>query len=192
MKHFTLRLLLFALLLFCASARHCSATPMNDYLAFVRQSCNATEARIPEMTKLAETVAERHVAGGLFGVIWEPPSATGPQGTQYEIKGRSGGFAAFDVNLKSKLATASRDKDVAIIGWQRAPQPGELDILRKYREKYFVIAFGPRELPELAEFVPLCDAWIDTGLGADDRILTLADGSRAGRGNMLVNTLNSW
>jgi len=194
MKEFTRRahFLLPMLMVLLASARHCVAAPLNDYLAFVRQSCDATETRIPQMTQLAETVAERHIAGGLFGVIWEPPSATGPQGTQYEMKGRSGGLAAFDVNLKSKLATASRDKDVALIGWQRAPGPTDLEILKKYHEKYFIIAFGPRDLPELAEFVPLCDAWIDTGLGADDRVLKLADGSRAGRGNMLVNTLNSW
>ncbi|MHB0936190.1 MAG: hypothetical protein ACYC6A_07340 [Armatimonadota bacterium] len=167
------------------------ATPAGEYAAFVLRCCDETEARIPELTALAEQVAEMHAGGGMLGVIWEPPSSTGPQGPQYEIKGRSGGLGAFDVNL-AKQANADRSKDVAIIGWQRAPEPGDLEILKKYREKYFIIAFGPKELPGLAEHVKLCDAWIDTGLGADDRAVALPDGTRAGQGNALVNALNAW
>jgi hypothetical protein len=168
------------------------ATPAGEYAAFVLQSCDEVQERIPELTTLAERVAEMHAGGGVLGVIWEPPNATGPQGPQYEIKGRSGGLGAFDVSLPKKMAEAERTKDVAIIGWQRAPDPRDLDILKKYRAKYFVIAFGPRELPALAEHVKLCDAWIDTGLGADDRAVKLPDGTRAGQGNALLNALNAW
>ncbi|HVF11160.1 MAG TPA: hypothetical protein VNA16_10175 [Abditibacteriaceae bacterium] len=167
-------------------------TPMAEYLTFVLQSCDRVEKRIPEISAIAETVAERHSAGGMFGVIWEPPKASGPQGTQYEIRGRSGGMSALDANIKKNLTLASRDKDIAVIGWQRAPEPGELEIFKQYREKYTIVALGPRELPALAEFVKLADIWIDTGLGADDGVLTLPDGSRAGRGNHLLNLLHSW
>lgn len=167
-------------------------TPAGEYAAFVLRCCDETEARIPELTALAEKVAEMHAGGGMLGVVWDPPAATGPQGPQYEIKGRSGGFAALDVNLAKQLPNADRTKDVAIVGYQRAPEPGDVEALKKYREKFFIIAFGPKELPALAECVTLCDAWIDTGLGADDRAVTLPDGTRAGRGNALVNVLNAW
>jgi len=167
------------------------ATPAGEYAAFVLRCCDETEARIPELTKLAEQVAEMHAGGGRLGVIWDPPSSTGPQGPQYEMKGRSGGFGAFDVNL-AKQPNADRTKDVAIVGYQRTPEPAELEILKKYREKYFIIAFGPKELPALADYVKLCDAWVDTGLGADDRAVTLPGGTRAGQGNALVNSLNTW
>jgi len=168
------------------------ATPAGEYAAFALRCCDGTEARIPELTALAEQVAEMHVGGGMLGVIWDPPSATGPQGPQYEIKGRSGGFGAFDLNTLKQLPNANRAKDVAIVGYQRAPEPAELEVLKKYREKYFIIAFGPKELPALAECVKLCDAWIDTGLGADDRAVALPDGTRAGQGNALANALNAW
>ncbi len=165
---------------------------MARYSAFVLQSIDRVEAGTTGLVALAEQLADRHMAGGVFGAIWEPPSATGPQGPQYEIKGRSGGLAAMDVSLSRKLKEADRAKDVAVIGWQRDPDPRDLDILRKYRERFFIVAFGPRHLPSLAPHVALCDAWIDTGLGADDRVLSLPAGARAGRGNALVNALNAW
>jgi hypothetical protein len=169
-----------------------ATTPAGSYEAFVLRCCDQVEARIPEFTKLAEKIADMHAAGGNIGVIWEPRGTTGTEGPQYEIKGRSGGMTALDYSVEKGLPTASRDKDVAIIGWQRAPKPGDLDVLKKYREHYFILAFGPKELPALAEHVKLCDAWIDTGLGADDRGVTLPDGTRAGQCNMLVNALNAW
>ena len=33
----------------------------------------------------------------------------------------------------------------------------------------YIVGFGPRGLPALAAYAPLCDVWFDTGLGADDR-----------------------
>lgn len=165
--------------------------PADQYCDFALRACDQVEQRLPELTKLAEVVAARHLDGGIIGVIWEPPSSTGPQGPQYELRGRSGGMSALDNWLAKQLPTAHREKDVAIIGWQRAPGPHDLDILRKYHEKFFVIAFGPRGLPALADEVKLADAWIDTGQGDDDHIATLGK-LRAGHGNTLLNVLNSW
>ena len=198
MNIFRFALVVLLCIVFCGAAKAQEAPapqpqkPMQRYLAWVLKSCDRAETRIGEMTALAETVADRHIAGGALGVIWEPPSATGPQGPQYEIKGRSGGMMAFDVSLPKKMAEASRDRDVAIIGWQRAPGPKDLEIVKRYHEKFFVIAFGPRDLPELAPLVPFTDAWIDTGLGADDRVVALPNGARVGRGNALLNALHSW
>jgi len=166
--------------------------PMDRYAAFALRTCDRTEAQLPQLTSLAERVAERHLAGGMLGVVWEPPAATGPQGPQYEIKGRSGGLSAYDGSAAKRMAQADRAKDTVIIGWQRDPDPRDLDILRKYREHYFVVAFGPRSLPALAEHVKLCDAWIDTGLEVDDRVVELPAGTRAGRGQALANILNAW
>lgn len=164
-----------------------SVTPMARYSAFVLESIDWVEAGIPSLVTLAEQLAERHAAGGMFSVIWELE-----QGPQSEVKGRSGGLMAMDDWLGKKFAQADRSKDVAITGWQRDPEPGDLDILRKYHDRFFVVAFGPRNLSSLAPHVALCDVWIDTGLAADDRVVNLPDGSCAGRGNALVNTLNVW
>ena len=167
-------------------------TPAARYAAFALDLCDQTESRLSELSQLAETIADRHLAGGRIGVIWEPPCATGPQGPQYEIRGRSGGFSALDIRLEKMLDEADRSRDTAITGWQRAPGTNDLAILKRYREKFFVIAFGPRNLPALSDFVPLCDAWVDTGLGTDDRGVVLSNGGRAGQGNALANALNAW
>lgn len=166
--------------------------PMDQYADFVLQSIDRIASNTPALVQLAEQMADRHLAGGSIGVIWEPPSATGPQGPQYEIKGRSGGLSALDGSLAKRLKEADRTRDVAIIGWQRAPDPGDLAVLQKFKPGYFIIAFGPRNLPALAEHVKLCDAWIDTGLPADDRAVALPGGGRAGQGNALLNALNVW
>lgn len=90
-------------------------------------------------------------------------------------------MVAFDGSLNRKvvLAESDRAKDVAIFGWQRAPDAGDLEMLKTYREKFFVIAFGPRSLPELSEHVKLANAWIDTGLGGNDHLPE--DGGPGGR-----------
>ena len=167
------------------------STPAGRYAAFALASCDRAEAQIPALVGLAETIADRHIAGGMIGVIWEPPSATGPQGPQYEIKGRSGGLMAMDVALAAKIKEADRKQDTAIIGWQREPTADELESLKKYHEKYFVIAFGPRQLPALAEYVAFCDVWIDTGL-SPDLVANLPGGMSAGSGNCLANAINVW
>lgn len=177
-----------------APASFPAESPMAQYLASALASCDQVEQRIPELTKLAETVARRHANGGTLRVIWEgAEGGIGPQGPQNELLGRSGGMSAFDgsLELRRKLS-GDRGKDVAIIGWQRAPGPSDLEILRKYREKFFIIGFGPRDLPELAEHAKLVDFWVDTETRGDDRAVGLPDGTRAGRTNNLINVLNSW
>ncbi|NQU11835.1 hypothetical protein HQ590_13660, partial [bacterium] len=87
-----------------------------------------------------------------------------------------------------------RTNDVIIIGWQRAPSStGDVARIKLYQDRGAkILGFGPRDLPDLAECVKLCDYWIDTGFGADDRAVTLADGRRVGRANSLANLLDGW
>ncbi|NQU12333.1 hypothetical protein HQ590_16170, partial [bacterium] len=59
-------------------------------------------------------------------------------------------------------------------------------------EGKYVIGFGPRRAPGMAVVTAACDAFFDTGTGADDRMVKLPDGTRAGRTVHLANALNGW
>jgi hypothetical protein len=120
------------------------------------------------------------------------------QGPQAELTGRSGGMIDLagrywpDPEDRSR-PVAERTNDVIIIGWQRAPSTNDANRIRLYQGRGAkILGFGPRDLPALAECAKLCDYWIDTGCGADDRAITLADGRRVGRANSLANLLNGW
>jgi hypothetical protein len=83
--------------------------------------------------------------------------------------------------------------NVAFIGWERPPGEGDLAQLQKLKDAgTYIIGFGPRGMSQLAPHLKLCDAFFDTGLGNDDRVVTLPNGAKAGRANLLVNMLNNW
>jgi hypothetical protein len=159
----------------------------HSYNTFALQACDKVEKNLPEIQRVSEILAQRHFDGGLIGFPWNG------QGLQQELAGRSGGLMHIDWGRGWKDRSPELDKyNAAIVGWDRAPGGGELATLQKLHEKgIYIVGFGPRDLPALAEIVPLCDAFFDTGLGADDRMVTLPNG-KAGRGNLLVNMLNGW
>lgn len=164
-------------------------TPAERFIDAVLAQCDAVEARLPEVTKVAEVVADRHLGGGAIGFVHNA------QGLDAELYGRSGGMynLGFDRVVKADRTEEEKARDVVIVNWQAPPWGPDAQALRRYRERgCYVIGFGPRDVPELAEHVKACDAWFDTGLGEDDRLVALPDGSRAGRGNKVVNALNGW
>ena len=145
------------------------------YLAFVNRACDRVEADLPKITRVAEIAADRHIKGGILRLPWNQ------QGLQDELWGRSGGLVHIGTRRPHKRHRSAEEKaqDVAIIGWQRAPVAHKLNELKQLKsEGTYIIGFGPWALPELAEYVDVCDVWFDSGLGTDDRVVTLADGSR--------------
>jgi hypothetical protein len=156
-----------------------------QYVHFARNSVARTQADLPRIAKVGEAMATRYMAGGEINML------SNSQGLYPELSGRAGGLMHY--TWDPKRGAQQRANDMAIAGWDRAPDPGDLDQLKKFRAAgNYIVGFGPRGLPALAEFVPLCDVWFDTGLGADDRIVRLTDGQRVGHGNLLANMLNAW
>jgi len=164
-------------------------TPAEQYLDMALAKCDAAEKHLAEFTKVAEVVADRHLAGGLIGLPWNG------QTLQQELMGRSGNLVhtGFERPWKKGRADAEKAKDVGIIGWDRKPGPNDAKALAALRKRgCYVIGFGPKAAPWLKGHVGLCDAFFDTGFGGDDRVVPLGGGKRAGRGNHLVNALHGW
>ncbi|MEO8204935.1 MAG: hypothetical protein ABI615_02055 [Chthoniobacterales bacterium] len=163
-----------------------STTLARQYIDFALTACDKTEKNLPAITKIAEVLAKRYIAGGNFIPLYNDGKFPG-QGTVYEVECRSGG-----VMFRGAKPGEINPQNFGIMGWQRDPSPKDLEILQKQREKgLYVVGFGPKGLPSLAEHVKLCDAWLDTGFGSNDSVLAIFKG-RAGRANNLVNILNSW
>ncbi len=162
-----------------------------QYCQAVLDACDAVESNLKKISEVAETVAQRHMKGGLIGfhpIVY--------QGLQDELWGRSGGMVnmGFDRPFKKDRTPEEKKLDVSIIGWQTKPlTKNEASRIQSFRANGgLVIGFGPKDLPELAEHVNACDIWFDTGTGVDDRCVLLPDGSKAGRTNHLINALNAW
>ncbi|MEI7730620.1 MAG: hypothetical protein WCO56_13680 [Verrucomicrobiota bacterium] len=166
-----------------------AAIPANEYLVFSLKTCDTVAAELPEITRLAEIVAQRHLRGGTLGCL--PNGQTlGP-----ELQGRSGGMICFGAARATKTERTDAEKTNAVIlaGWDRQPGERDLQLIRDARARgAFLIGFGPRKMAALAETAAQCDAWFDTGFGDEDLVVTLEDGRRVGHGNVLVNTLHAW
>jgi len=164
-------------------------SPAARYLDAALSWCDRLDADMGRFTELGELVARRHAAGGLIGTRW------GNQSLGPELYGRAGNFVhmGFERPFKEDRSPAERANDVAIFGWDGAPDPGDADRVRRLRDRgAYVIGMGPAGLPDLAEVAALCDTFVDTGFGADDRAVRLPDGSRVGHGNHVVNALHGW
>src|ERR1051326_6651233 len=189
-----LELILAILLIGLVSAcRHTpSATsqgPSDAYIDFALKACDVVQAELPEIERVAEIVAQRHLNGGLIGFPWNS------QALQQELMGRSGGMVCtgFDRGWKKERTEAEKTNDIAIISWERPPAASELKQLQDEKARgCYVIGFGPKHMPALTEHVKLCDAWFDTGFGENDSVVRFDDGSMGGRGNALMNTLHGW
>jgi hypothetical protein len=145
------------------------------------------------MTRVAEIVAARYIAGGMIGfprLAWYQG-----QGLEEELWGRSGQIihVSFDRPFNPDRSEAEKANDVLVMGWRKEPNPDDLEILKSFKSKHcYIIGFGPRRLPALKEHIKVCDAWFDTGYATDDRVVKLPDGSRAGRANLLSDAINAW
>lgn len=173
-----------------------AVTPAQQYINFALKACDNTERQLPEISRVAEIVAQRHIAGGVIGILWDEASQSTGQGMEEELVGRSGQMMNIGFNraLKQNRTDAERTNDVLIAGWFKEPGAKDLARLQEFkRHGCYLIGLGPRKLPALAEHAKLCDAWFDTGNATNDLVVKIAaDGSQAGHGNLLGNTLNAW
>ena len=164
------------------------STPGKNYLDVLRGKITATRARLPELTTLAEQLAERHLGGGLIGFPWIGATL------EQELTGRSGGLMHMGLDRAWRDRTPEdRANDTMIFAWDDTPKPGDLERLRKEKANgLFIIGFGAKDSPALAEHVAECDRWIDSGGGANDRVIVLPDGQRVGKTNHFANAVNGW
>jgi hypothetical protein len=160
-----------------------------QYLDALEGKLAAASTRLPEITALAERLAERHLRGGLIGFPWIGSTL------EQELFGRSGGVMhiGFDRPWKKERTADEQANDIALFAWDDAPKSGDIQRLKDAKAKgQFVVGFGARSSPLLAGHVAACDAWIDSGAGEDDRAVPLAGGLRGGKTNHFTNAVNGW
>ena len=99
----------------------------------------------------------------------------------------------FDRSWKEKRTPEEQANDVTIFAWDDVPKEGDLKKLSDEKSKgRFIVGFGPRTSPLLAEHAAACDAWIDSGGGENDRVVMLGNGRRTGKTNHFTNAVNGW
>jgi hypothetical protein len=123
-------------------------------------TCDTAERLMPKITRAAEVIAVRHMAGGQIGF----PIAT--QSLAPELTGRSGGMInmGYARTWKKLRSDAERAKDVGLVSFDRAPNPDDAATLKKYRARgVYLVGIGSGSNPAIANLRPLCDVWLDTG-----------------------------
>ena len=164
-------------------------SPAAKYLDALERKLGEAAARLPEITALAEQLAERHLRGGLIGFPWIGSTL------EQELIGRSGGLIhlGFDRAWKKERTAEEKANDAMIFAWDDAPKAGDLKRLQDEKAKgLFIIGFGAKKSAKLAELVAACDAWIDSGTGEDDRAVELSGGRRIGKTEHFTNGVNGW
>ncbi len=164
------------------------ASPGAQYLRALDHFLGEASKELPEITKLAELMAERHLHGGIIGFPWIGSTL------EQELIGRSGGVmhVGFDRGWKSERSEEERKQDMAIYAWDDAPKAGDLKRLQEDKGKgIFIVGFGAKKDSRLAEHVAACDAWIDSGAGENDRVVSLP-GKTLGKTNHFINCVNGW
>lgn len=147
-------------------------------------ACDRAEGRtLSDIAKVAETMADRHIAGGMIGFpSWEHTLT-------YELWGRAGGVVhvGSDRPWKKDRTDAERANDVAIVSYdglaKETPGAKDLDEVRKIKARGgYVVGLGPAADPRLVDVRAACDAWVDSGGPAGD-----APAARA-----VANTVHGW
>ena len=164
-------------------------SPAAKYLDALNRKLDEAAARVPEITRLAEQLAARHLRGGLIGFPWIGSTL------EQELIGRSGGLMhiGFERPWKKERTAEEKANDAIIFAWDDAPKAGDLKRLQDEKAKgFFIIGFGAKKSAKLAEHVAACDAWIDSGTGEDDRAVELSGGGRIGKTEHFTNAVNGW
>lgn len=139
-------------------------SPAEQFLDTALAAVDRAEAQMAEITRIAEVVADRHIACGAIGF---PFNETQP--LTNDLFGRSGGLihCGFDRSWKEGRTDAEKAQDVALLGYHYPPREGELEELAALRGRgCYVVGLGPSSSPELAGAVAASDAWLDTATGA--------------------------
>ena len=164
-------------------------SPAGQYLDSLIRILGESAGRIPEITSLAEALAERHEKGGLIGFPWIGTTL------EQELMGRAGGLMhiGFERPWKKERTPEELGLDAVIYGWDDLPGNDALQRIEKDRSSgRLVIGFGPRKARAFQEIAARCHHWIDTGAGDDDRVVALPGGRRTGKTNHFTNAINGW
>jgi len=134
--------------------------PAEKYLRSIHQHLERIEKNLPQFTDLGEMTAERYDRGGLAGFHWLGATL------EQELIGRSGGLMhiGFSRPWKDKKLRTDGEKaqDLAVVAWDADPKPDDLKRLQQFKAAgQFVLGFGSKRNPRLAEHIKLCDAWVN-------------------------------
>ena len=157
--------------------------PTEKYLDSLHQHIDRIEKNLPQFTELGEKTAEKYERGGLVGFHWLGATL------EQELIGRSGGLmhVGFDRPWKDKTLRTDKEKahDMAVVAWDADPKPNDLKRLQKFKEAgQFVLGFGSKSNPRLADHAKVCDAWVDLGTEPND--------SDPGKLNHVVGAVSGW
>ena len=186
----TLRIFGLLALLLLASFAVWAKSPSEQYCDFAVKQCDLVAKHMPAITKVAEFVAARHLKGGVIGF-----APINYQSLEEELIGRAGGMInlGFDRVWTKDRTPEQKANDVALISWERDPLPTDLAKMQELKKQgIYIIGFGSKKMPSIAEHIKLCDVFFDNGAAAVDCVVTLPDGTKAGRCNHLIDALNGW
>jgi uncharacterized phosphosugar-binding protein len=159
------------------------------FLDTARISCNAAQFRLPELTRIAEIIAARHIAGGKIGYVGSGQSLPS------ELQGRAGGMmnTGFGNSWEANRSPAEDAQNVAICGWDHTPAPQDLTELQKLKAAgTFIVGFGYAQMPGVRPYADLCDEWIETNPNAGSLSTARISRSDMERTAPLDNMLNAW
>jgi uncharacterized phosphosugar-binding protein len=170
------------------------AAAADRFVDFALGVCDRAEGpKLVEITKIAQTMADRHLAGGMIGFpAWEHTLT-------YELWGRAGGVVhvGFDRPWKKERSTEEQAKDVAIVSYdgltKQTPGAKDVEEIKKVKARGgYVVGLGPKSDPRLAEVLPLCDAWIDSGVDGASPPSPGAAGPARAAAHAVANVVHGW
>ena len=164
--------------------------PAEEYLEASVSVPDRVAKHMARLSATGELMAARHLEGGMIRFL-----RTGHP-LPSELKGRSGGIMHVGSGRcwTQERTPEQKSKDMLLVGLDPARlRQGSLDQMRKAGENgVYIVGFGPREAPQIADHVALCDEFFDNGFGSDDRVAGLSAGGRAGRLGVVIDVLHAW